>query len=182
MMSAESWVFRVVPHSDESFGHFMGRFRRANALSHKAIAEHLCIRVEWVQAWDTPSRRRNPTPLQLIALSRLTDVESQQLERMLPPDSLHLQTRLCPDCYAEVPVHRSTWQQATVDQCTRHSVHLLSACSECGFSFRTPALWQDDRCDHCGLLFARMQCKPKLQQKLSNPPKSNRNRLSKSQE
>lgn len=161
-MESESWVFRVKAHEGESIGHFLGRFRRANQLSQRTIAEHLGIRVEWVQARDTPSRRRNPTPLQLIALWRLTDVEPQQLERMLPPDPLHLQTRLCPDCYAEVPGHRSAWQQANVDQCDRHSVRFLSACSECGSGFRTPALWQDDRCEQCGLLFARMQCKPKL--------------------
>ena len=181
-MQSGSWIFRVEPHPDESFGHFIGRFRRMNHLSHKAIAEHLGIRVEWVQSWDSPSRRRNPTPLQRIALSKLTDVEPEQLAKMLPLEPLHLQTRLCPACYAEVPVHRSAWQQATMDQCDRHSVRLLSACSECGSGFRTPALWQDDRCEQCGLLFARMQCKPKLQQKLSNPPKSNRNRLSKRQE
>jgi hypothetical protein len=47
------------------------------------VAEHLGIRVDWVRDWETPSRRRNPTPLQLIALSKLTDVEPQQLTQML---------------------------------------------------------------------------------------------------
>jgi len=161
-MPSESWMFRVKAHEGESLGHFLGRFRRANQLSQRTIAEHLGIRVEWVQAWDTPSRRRNPTPLQVIALSRLTDVEPQQLERMLPPDALHLQTRLCPACYAEVPVHRSTWQRAYVDQCDRHFLQLLPACSECGAGFRTPALWEDDRCEGCGLRFAQMHCNPQV--------------------
>jgi DNA-binding transcriptional regulator YiaG len=62
-MESETWVFRVQAYEDESFGHFMGRFRRANDLSHKVLAEHLGIRVQWVQDWDSPSRRRNPTPL-----------------------------------------------------------------------------------------------------------------------
>jgi hypothetical protein len=130
-MEAASWVFRVVPHPDESFGHFLGRFRRANELSHRVIADHLGIRVEWVQAWDSPSRRRNPTGLQLIALSKLTEVDPKQLAKMLPSEPLHLQTRLCPACYAEIPVHRSTWQRLGIDCCDRHSLKLLSACPEC---------------------------------------------------
>ena len=100
-------VFRVIPHEDESLGHFLGRFRRANELSHRAITDHLGIRVEWVQAWESPSRRRNPTPLQLLALSKLVDVEPEQLTKMLPPINLHLQTRLCGTCYTEVPIHRA---------------------------------------------------------------------------
>ncbi|MBW4641093.1 MAG: hypothetical protein KME05_23340 [Gloeocapsa sp. UFS-A4-WI-NPMV-4B04] len=39
----------------------MGRFRRANQLSHKAVATHLGVCVAWVQDWEIPSRRRNPT-------------------------------------------------------------------------------------------------------------------------
>lgn len=115
-MQSGSWVFRVEPHSDESFGHFLGRFRRANQLSHKAIAHQLGIRIEWVQDWDSPSRRRNPTSLQLVAVSKLVEVNIEQLAKMLPIEPLHLQTRLCPACYGEVPVHRLTWQQLNVDQ------------------------------------------------------------------
>ncbi len=57
-MQAESWVFRVIADKGESLGHFLGRFRRANQLSHKAIAEHLGVCVAWVQDWEIPSRRR----------------------------------------------------------------------------------------------------------------------------
>jgi hypothetical protein len=157
-MDVESWVFRVEPHPDESFGHFIGRFRRANALSDRAIADHLGIRVQWVQDWDSPSRRRNPTSLQLIALSKLTEVAPEQLAKMLPSEPLHLQTRLCPACYAEVPVHRSTWQRAGNDCCDHHSLKLLSACPNCKSEFRTPALWEDAHCEGCGLCFAQMRC------------------------
>lgn len=155
-MQSESWVFRVEAHRGESLGHFLGRFRRANQLSYKAIAAHLGIRVEWVMAWEAPSRRRNPTSLQLIALSKLTDVEPKQLSAMLPPEPLHLQTRLCAACYAEMPVHRSTWQRAKTNRCDRHRLRLLSACPECGTGFRTPALWSDDCCEYCGLPFSQM--------------------------
>ena len=156
-MASERWVFRVNAHPDESLGHFLGRFRRANELSRKVIAEHLGIRVEWVRGWETPSRRRNPTPLQLIALSKLTDVDPKQLAQMLPPEPLHLATRLCPDCYEEAPVHRSRWQRAQTNHCDRHSIALLSVCSGCGAGFRTPALWESDRCQQCGLAFVEMK-------------------------
>jgi hypothetical protein len=155
-MESETWVFRVQAYEGESFGHFMGRFRRANDLSHKVLAEHLGIRVQWVQDWDSPSRRRNPTPLQIIALSKLVEVDAEQLTKMLPVEPLHLQTRLCPDCYAEVPVHRSVWQRAKMNCCHRHAMPLLSACSGCGVGFRTPALWESDCCQQCGLAFSQM--------------------------
>jgi transcriptional regulator with XRE-family HTH domain len=74
-MECDSWVFRVKVYDGESLGHFLGRFRRANELSHKAIADHLGVRVEWVKAWESPSLRRNPTNLQLLALSKLVDVD-----------------------------------------------------------------------------------------------------------
>jgi transcriptional regulator with XRE-family HTH domain len=156
-MESEGWVFRVEVHKGESLGHFLGRFRRANQLSHKALAEHLGIRVEWVQAWEMPSRRRNPTPLQLIALSKLTDVELKQLAKMLPPEPLHLKTRLCAACYAKTPVHLQTWQRLKTGRCDRHFLRLLSACPVCNSGFRTPALWEDECCEHCGLAFSQMQ-------------------------
>ncbi|WNN92139.1 helix-turn-helix domain-containing protein [Gloeocapsopsis dulcis] len=92
-------MFRVKAYPGESLGHFLGRFRRANQLSHKAIADHLGIRVEWVMAWEAPSRRRNPTPLQLIALGKLVNLKPKLLAKMLPTELLHLQTRLCAVCY-----------------------------------------------------------------------------------
>jgi transcriptional regulator with XRE-family HTH domain len=156
-MECDSWVFRVKVYDGESLGHFLGRFRRANELSHKAIADHLGVRVEWVQAWETPSRRRNPTPLQLLALSKLMDVDPAQLTKMLPPGNLHLQTRLCPICYAEVPIHRITWQQQGMDQCSHHQFALLTACPVCRTGFRTPALWSEGCCERCKLPFSQMR-------------------------
>lgn len=161
-MQSESWVFRVEAQEGESLGHFLGRFRRANHFSHKAIAEHLGVRVEWVQDWETPSRRRNPTSLQLIALSKLVEVEPKQLAKMLPPDRLHLQTRLCAACYAQTPVHRTVWQRAGKSGCDRHRLRLLSTCPVCNMSFQTPALWNSDGvlgecCESCGLAFNQMQ-------------------------
>jgi hypothetical protein len=45
-MESEIWVFRVEAHPEEGLGHFLGRFRRANVVSHKVMTEHLGIRVE----------------------------------------------------------------------------------------------------------------------------------------
>lgn len=156
-MEWDSWVFRVKAHDGESLGHFLGQFRRANALNHKVIADHLGVRVEWVKAWESPSLRRNPTNLQLLALSKLVDVNCEQLAKMLPPPDIHLQTRLCPACYGEVPIHRVSWQQIGVAHCDRHHLRLLSACPVCQTGFRTPALWEDDQCEQCKLPMSQMQ-------------------------
>lgn len=155
-MESPGWVFRVEAYPEESLGHFLGRFYRANQLSHKAIAEHLGVRVEWVQAWEAPSRQRNPTPLQLLALSKLVEVDPKQLRKMLPPQRLHLQTRLCAACYREIPVHRVVWQRVKMNHCERHLLELLSACPVCGTGFRTPALWEEDQCEQCHLHFCQM--------------------------
>jgi Helix-turn-helix domain len=170
MMPPESWVFRVQAQPGESLGHFLGRFRRANALSHKAIADHLGVRLAWVQDWEIPSRRRNPTELQRIALSKLVEVDPKQLAKMVPPIPLHLETRLCAVCYSEMPVHRSTWQRAKTNRCDRHLLHLLAACPVCETGFRTPALWEDGRCEQCGLLFNQMQSHQQLSQRLGQSP------------
>jgi transcriptional regulator with XRE-family HTH domain len=157
-MSSQSWVFRVEAYRGESLGHFLGRFRRANDLSHKSLADHLGIRVEWVIAWESPSRRRNPTSLQLIALSKLVDIKPQQLTEMLPPEPLELKTRLCAACYAEQSFHQVQWQQAETEECVYHHLNLLSLCPVCNTGFRTPALWSDDECcEQCGLLFKEMR-------------------------
>ncbi len=164
-MASDSWVFRVVPVPGESLGHYLGRFRRANGLSHRAIADHLGVRVSWVEDWERPSMRRNPTELQRIALSKLVEIEPKQLARMLPPARLHLQTRLCAACYEETPVHLVNWQREGKGVCAprsgslrvRHALRLLSACPICGAGFRTPSLWQDERCEQCGLMFTQMR-------------------------
>lgn len=59
-MESQGWVFRVKAYPGESLGHFLGRFRRANQLSHKAIANHLGVRVEWVIAWKLPHDDATP--------------------------------------------------------------------------------------------------------------------------
>jgi transcriptional regulator with XRE-family HTH domain len=155
-MDSAGWVFRVRAYDGESFGHFLGRFRRANTLSHKALADYLGVRLEWVRDWESPSRRRNPTELQLLALAKLVEVDCEQLVKMLPPSHLHLQTRLCSACYEEVPMHRAQWQQADYQSCDRHQLELLSACPVCRSGFQTPALWEGGCCENCQFPFSPM--------------------------
>jgi len=151
------WVVQVVPDLEESFGHYLGRFRRANCLSYKTLGEELQVPLKIVSDWERPSRRQLPDVAQLKRLSQLTGLSPMQLRQMLPSVSLHLQTRLCPACYAEVPVHRRTWQENGVDQCDRHQLFLLSACPACQTGFRTPALWEAGCCERCGLEFSHMR-------------------------
>lgn len=152
----QGWVFQVVPGTDESLGHYLSRFRQANCLGHKTLAEELQVPTKLVSDWEVPSRRRVPDSAQLERLSQLVGISMEQLRQMFPPQSMHLQTRLCPACYAQEPVHRVTWQQSGVDQCDRHQVLLLSACPMCGTGFRTPALWHNEPCHGCGLPFEQM--------------------------
>lgn len=136
---------------------FLPFCKRSNGLSHRAVADHLGVRVTWVQDWEIASRRRNPTELQLTALSKLVEVEPKQLAKMLPPVRLHLQTRLCAACYAETPVHQANWQRSGKTGCDRHALRLLSVCPVCKHGFRTPVLWEDEHCEGCGLAFGQMQ-------------------------
>ncbi len=152
----QGWVVQVVPGLEESFGHYLGRFRRANCLSHKTLGEALQVPLKLISDWESPSRRRNPDSAQLERLSQLVGLSPEQLAKMFPPAPLHLRTRLCPTCYGEVPIHRVSWQQQGEDWCNRHQRYLLSACPACKTGFRTPALWDDDRCEQCQLPLSQM--------------------------
>lgn len=130
------WLFRVQPYADESFSHFLGRFRRANHLSHQTLAELLCALDSLpeprcdrtlIQAWETPSRRCQPTASQLAVLAQLTQIEVSELSELLPPKAkFHTSTRLCSQCYQTEPIHRLSWQLADSPICGYHHRLLLS--------------------------------------------------------
>lgn len=155
----QPWIFQIQAYPGESFGHFLGRFRRANELSRAGLAELLSVPAAIVQAWETPSRRSPPSETQLATLSALSGVSLTYLKQLLPPDthSIHLSTRLCPSCYGEAPFHHQRWQQAGSDRCKTHSTLLLTACPACQSSFRLPALWEDGCCERCWLPFSQME-------------------------
>ena len=155
----QPWLFQVQPYPEESFGHFLGRFRRANRLSSAHLSAMLKQRPYAVSYWETPSRRRQPDTLALQHLSQLIGVTVERLNLMRSPPGtqLHKLTRLCADCYTEEPYHKLTWQVATQPRCKLHHQRLLGACPRCSSAFRLPSYWQIGECDHCHLPFQEMR-------------------------
>jgi transcriptional regulator with XRE-family HTH domain len=156
--SLQKWVFQVVSYPQESLGHYLGRFRRANCLSRNGLGELLGIEGKIVRDWEILSRRRRPTPAQLAALSQLVGVPPEELTQMLPPEptQVHISTRLCGACYSEVPIHQRAWQQSGIEQCEFHQLPLVASCPDCGSGFRVPALWTTGCCERCWLPFNQM--------------------------
>ena len=156
--SIEPWLFQVEPYPEESFGHFLGRFCRVNCLRSEHLSIMLGLKANVVSYWQTPSRRRIPSPTELKTLSHLTGVEVNRLGQMLvsPCTHLHLQTRLCALCYADTPCHKLTWQEANLPHCDRHQHRLLFACPACETGFRLPAYWDIGQCEYCWLPFSEM--------------------------
>ena len=157
--SAKPWLFQVEPYPNESFGHFLGRFRRANYLSSAHLAAMLGARSHVVAYWESPSRQRRPDPAQMQQLSQLTGVAIAQLQLMWssPNILLYWPTRLCPDCYAEAPWHRLTWQLADQLDCEVHQRSLLTHCPHCHGGFQLPSHWATGQCDRCQLPFAQVR-------------------------
>jgi len=165
--SVEPWLFQVEPYPQESFSHFLGRFRRANHLSSAHLAAMLGARSHIVAYWESPSRQRRPDPAQLQQLSQFTGVAIARLQLMwLSSDiPLHWPTRLCPDCYPEAPWHRLTWQLADQLCCEVHQhrrsrpggTSLLTQCPHCHSGFQLPSHWATGQCDRCQLPFAQMR-------------------------
>jgi hypothetical protein len=154
----DTWLFRVDAYPGESFGHFLGRFRRVNDLTSGQLSTMLGLRYLAISYWETPSRRRIPSAKDWEVLSGITGVDVAQLQSMLMPKkiSLYLRTRLCASCYQEEPFHRLNWQRANVTKCDRHGCELLSMCPQCGIDFKLPALWAVGECEQCSLPFAKM--------------------------
>jgi transcriptional regulator with XRE-family HTH domain len=155
----QGWLFQVAPEVGESFDHYLGRFRRANCLSRAGLAELMAIETLTVRGWETPSLDRPPRAENLKKVAELMRVSEAELLVMLPVarSELHLETRLCPLCYDEMPIHQNQWQRATVDQCDRHNHPLLRSCPACGSGFRLPALWESGCCERCWLPFRDMR-------------------------
>lgn len=154
----EPWLFQVEPYPNESFGHFLGRFRRANCLSSAHLSAMLGERPYVVSYWESPSRQRRPSAAQLHQLSQFTGIDTTRFRSMWssPGTQLHWPTRLCPDCYADAPWHQLTWQLAEPSSCTVHQRSLLTQCPNCHCGFQLPSHWVTGQCDRCHLPFAQM--------------------------
>ncbi|NJR63145.1 MAG: hypothetical protein HC769_32815 [Cyanobacteria bacterium CRU_2_1] len=152
------WLFQIAPAPGESFGHYLGRFRRANCLSRIGLAEFLATDVRVVRGWEMPSLGQSLSAVELAKVATLLGLSVVELREMLPEERSkpHLATRLCPRCYADRPVHQRDWQRADLAQCQWHAQPLLAACSVCGSGFRLPALWENGCCEQCWLPFREM--------------------------
>ncbi len=157
--SIQPWLFQIEPYPEESFGHFLSRFRRANHLSSHHLSAMLGQRPYVVSYWETPSRRRQPDAVTLQRLSQLSGVAESRFSAMRSPPGtrLHWPTRLCACCYAEAPHHRLIWQVAAQSHCEVHQQRLLEACPRCKSAFRLPSHWQIGECDRCYLPFQAMR-------------------------
>lgn len=156
-LDREGWIFRITPISGESFGHYLGRFRRANCLSRGGLAEGVGIEVRVVRGWEAPSMGHWGTE-HLSKISAFLELSEVEVISMLPEgrSQLSLATRLCPECYREAPIHKRDWQRASLDRCDRHHHPFLTACPACGSGFRLPALWESGCCECCWLPFQEM--------------------------
>lgn len=163
------WLFRVQPGVDESFSHFLGRFRRANHLSHQTLAQVMCelegkshgvgevgLNASIIEAWEMPSRRCQPSASQLEILAQLSQLEVTQLSELLPGAAITFATRLCSQCYRDEPIHRLSWQVGDCGVCSEHHCRLLSECPGCKTALRLPSLWAVGRCEYCWLGFEQM--------------------------
>lgn len=157
--SVKPWLFQVEPYPDESFGHFLGRFRRVNRLSSTHLSAMLGLRAYVISYWECPSRQRRPSQKYLAQLSQLTGVEVTQFQAMWlsPGTPLYWPTRLCAQCYITDPWHQLTWQIADQPNCQVHQRQLLSECPRCHHPFRLPSCWATGECDRCGFSFAKME-------------------------
>lgn len=155
----QPWLFQVEPYPDESFGHFLGRFRRANHLSSHHLSAMLGQRPYIVSYWETPSRRRQPDAVTLQRLSQLSGVAESRFSAMRSPPGtrLHWPTRLCACCYAKAPYHKLSWQIAAQSHCEVHQQRLLAVCPRCKSAIRLPSYWKIGECDRCYLPFQEMR-------------------------
>jgi hypothetical protein len=152
------WVFQIAPEPGESFGHYLGRFRRANCLSRSGLAAWMNTDERTVRGWEMPSWGQPLSAVQLATVAGLLGLSVPQLVAMLPAErtKIHVATRLCSACYAATPIHQQDWQRAELLQCVAHEQPFLTACSGCGAVFRVPALWENGCCERCWLPFGAM--------------------------
>lgn len=158
-MADTGWMFQVPPFPGESFGHYLGRFRRANCLSQSGLAELISIDPRLLRGLEMPSVGQFLSAKQLRTLSNLLRLTEAQMTEMLPQQrsQLHLATRLCPQCYADAPIHQKVWRRSAMMQCDRHHEPFLTACPACYTTFRLPALWENGCCEQCWLPFSQMR-------------------------
>ena len=118
------------PYEGESLSHFLGRFRRANALTPTGLGRAAGIGAV-IARWEKFHLNPFPSRRELEALAAMVGVEADRLAKMLPLIGVgmnHQPIRLCGAGYAQEPCHRIKWQFKATTGCDRHQLRLLSEC------------------------------------------------------
>ena len=159
MLEIKPWFFHVEPYEEESISHFLGRFKRANALTSSGLGKASGVGGS-LSRWEKFRFNPRPSQQELESLTKVVGIDADRLAQMLPPmgKSMDLEPiKLCGACYAELPCHRIKWQLKVTRGCSRHGLRLLSECPKCGARFKIPALWLDGHCHRCFMNFAEMR-------------------------
>lgn len=152
------WHFAVAPGEGESLSHYLGRYRRANALSVSALGRATGLGAA-IARWEHFYHNPFPSDGELAALDAVVNVGVDALRRMLPPPRMgmrHAPIRLCALCYARAPWHRIAWQLRALRGCMDDRRSLLSECPRCKARFAIPSAWDDGTCARCYLPFVDM--------------------------
>jgi DNA-directed RNA polymerase subunit RPC12/RpoP len=153
--------WQITPFDGESISHYLGRVRRADAVSASSISglsRALGLGIALAR-WEKFRFNPYPSQIELQALGQLVGLSVDCLLAMLPPEDepIKLQPiRFCPACYMEAPYHRMKWQYQSTAGCDRHQLKLFCKCPSCGTHIQIPSLWAEPKCHHCGMPFKRM--------------------------
>lgn len=153
--------WQIEPCEGESISHYLGRVRRAEAVSASSVSglsRALGLGIALAR-WEKFRFNPYPSQIELEALGKLVGLSIDRLMAMFPPqdEPIKLQPiRFCPACYVEAPYHRMEWQYQSTVGCKRHQLKLFCKCPGCGTPFQIPALWAEQKCHHCGMPFKRM--------------------------
>lgn len=156
----------VKPYEGESISHYLGRWRRyeVNSLSSPGGLGRIAGIGSVTARWEKFRFYHFPTQEELEAVSKVMEMDAEELVKMLPTKNQPLKLepiRLCAACYSEKPYHRLEWQFKSTVGCELHRLRLLSLCPSCGELFGVPAEWVEGRCNKWGMKFSSMVKKQK---------------------
>ena len=157
----QSLPWQIEPHEGESISHYLGRFKRTEAVSVSSsgrLSRALGLGIALAR-WEKFRFNPYPSQIELEALGKIVGLSAEQLILLFPPkdEPIKLQPiRFCPACYTETSYHRMVWQYQSTAGCERHQLKLFCKCPGCGTNFQIPALWAEPKCTHCGMPFKRM--------------------------
>ena len=153
----------VEPYEGESISHYLGRWRREeiNSVSSPGALGRMAGIGSVTARWEKFRFYHFLTPEELAAVSKLMEMEAEELVKMLPQKGQKMKLepiRLCAVCYREKPYHRLEWQFQSTIGCAprsgslrdRHKVRFLAKSINCHTPFLIPSQWEIGECQHCG--------------------------------